>query len=227
MHAIVPVRLDSRRFPRKSLTVVNERPLLAWLLDSIVSTRLFASVIVSSPDPEVLSLAEAQGVVAYSTKGSYRNGTHRVAQTAAALNLGNQGVVNIQGDMVGVESAALSSLLDELRGTSSSAVTIARRCHSTRELSDSNRVKVVWNRRQEALYFSRSLIPYGGGLNTTHVHVGVYGFPPNTLDDYVGYTSSQLGSTEDLEQLDWMVQGRSIKVVKAEWSPPCIDVRRT
>lgn len=224
VHAIVPVRLDSRRFPRKSLMRVNQRPLLAWLLDSILSTRLFTSVIVTSPDVEVLALAEAQGALAHETKGRFRNGTHRVAETAVDLKLDTQSVVNIQGDMVGVEPKALSSLIDELRAAPTSAVTIARKCHSSHELTDPNRVKVVWNRRQEALYFSRSLIPHGGDIDTTHVHVGVYGFPPNTLEEYVGSMPTTLASTEDLEQLDWLVQGRSIKVVKSEWSPPCIDV---
>jgi 3-deoxy-manno-octulosonate cytidylyltransferase (CMP-KDO synthetase) len=223
VHALIPVRLASKRFPNKPLFPVGNQPLLECLVESVVSSKLFSSVTVVSEDRSVLNLAGSLGVGVCDVAGPFRNGTSRVCAAVQALGLGTDLVVNIQGDMPGIDPLAMASLIESLRGGQSDAVTLARSCYSVDERLDVNRVKVVVDHFGNALYFSRAGIPFGAAFSETLIHIGVYGFVPRALSRYVACGSSPLSNFEDLEQLDWLGAGLKIGVVTCDWGVPSLD----
>lgn len=223
VHALIPVRLASTRFPNKPLFLIDQKPLLEWLIQSIQSSGLFASVTVVSEDEPILSLARSLGVRVCDVVGPFRNGTMRVAAAAAHLGLDRDLVVNIQGDMPGIDQGAMWSLIDAIRQGAAGAMTLARICKSADERQDVNRVKVVVNKAGKALYFSRAPIPFGATFAETLIHIGVYGFAPQALSRYVGCATSILSEYEDLEQLDWLGAGLEVGVVLRPWDVPSLD----
>ena len=223
IHAIVPVRLAARRFPRKALELVDGQPLLRHLLKSIQHADLFSSIVVASEDEEVTVLADSLGIPCCTVSGPFRNGSQRVAKTAAHLGLTSDHIVNIQGDMLGVERDGLALLVRGLRQGKAPCYSLARQCKNSSERLDRNRVKVVISDQGRALYFSRLPIPHGASHRETLIHVGVYAFRGGFIERYAKSMPSVLGVSEDLEQLDWMAAGHPVQVERTEWSIPCFD----
>lgn len=221
---MIPVRLGARRFPNKALHPVGNQPMLAGLIQDIQAANLFEDVIIASDDERVLEIAVANHGVPYRTEGEFRNGSHRVAAAVRGLGLNEALVLNVQGDMPGIELSGLAALLHCLRSSLSvSCWTLSRSCRNTQERLDPNRVKVVADERGHARYFSRAAIPHGASFAQTSIHVGIYGFQPNALLRYVESPISELSRFEDLEQLDWLAAGYAIGVCATEWQVPSLD----
>jgi 3-deoxy-manno-octulosonate cytidylyltransferase (CMP-KDO synthetase) len=223
VHAIIPVRLASRRFPRKALYLLDGKPLLQWLVDSVQRSQVFDSITVTSQDREVLDFAKALDVRTCEVNGSFRNGTMRVARAADVLGLNAGAVVNIQGDMPGVDADGMRGIVASLRSGNAGTLTLARPCTDERERADRNRVKVVCNDAGNALYFSRAPIPHAAQYTNTLIHVGVYGFGPGSLARCARCKPSRLAELEDLEQLDWLSEGVQLKVSQSRWAVPSLD----
>ena len=223
VHAVIPVRLDSSRFPRKALCQLEGKPLLQWLIESVQDSALFTSITVTSQDQPVLDLAAALDVDTCEVSGLFRNGTMRVAQAADVLGLNTDAVVNIQGDMPGIDSEAMGTLVAALKSGDYDALTLARPCRDEGERADRNRVKVVCNDDGDALYFSRAAIPHAADYLDTLIHVGVYGFGPGALRRYARCKPSRLAEIEDLEQLDWLAGGFALNVTRSRWAVPSLD----
>ena len=223
VHAVIPVRLAARRFPNKALFSIDGKPLIAWLIESVQSSGLFDSITVTSEDDSVLGVARSVGVQTCNSSGPFRNGTMRVAAAARMQGLCSGRVVNIQGDMPGIDRAGMATFVCALKLGQSQALTIARPCKDEDERHDKNRVKVVCNEHGEALYFSRGPIPHGGTHSNTLIHVGVYGFAPHALSGYARCGHSELAKSEDLEQLDWLAHGLKLSVVHTPWTGPSLD----
>ena len=221
--AIIPARLASTRFPRKALHRIDGKPMLAWLIHSVRETGLFESVIVASQDKEILSLAAQLDVESCAAEGDFRNGTQRVAGTVAQLGLEKHTIVNIQGDMPGVDHEDLERLMRTASARPQPCYSLVRAARSIEEQRDRNRVKAVVGNQGRALYFSREAIPHGGSWSETEIHIGVYVFRNGAITQYAQSPKSRIGLHEDLEQLDWMAAGYSVDVVRGDWRVPTVD----
>ena len=197
--------------------------MLGHLVQKLQSIAAFEDVIVTSGDEAVLEIAARFGATAARTSGAFRNGSQRVAAAVESLGLSAETILNIQGDMPGVEVQGVSELIRVLKASSLECWTLSRRCKNTSERADPNRVKVVVDSELRACYFSRSAIPFGVDVSSTRIHIGVYGFQPGQLMRYVGSPMSDISVAEDLEQLDWLAAGHRIGVHQCEWSVPSVD----
>jgi len=212
--AVIPARYASSRFPGKPLVDIAGKPMIRRIYEQVATCGDIDKVLIATDDVRILNAAEAFGVRVAMTSPECPSGTDRVAQ--AILETDADYVVNVQGDQVILDIDALSRLVRELKAGASMA-TIAAEA-SPGDKDDPNCVKVVCDLVGNALYFSRSPIPFA--RNTGHAamlkHIGIYGFSRQTLLRFTSLPPSSLERTESLEQLRALENGIPIRVIVAQ-----------
>lgn len=202
---IIPARLKSSRFPQKILADIRGVPM-------IVVTALNASkvdeVVVACDDDNVLKICQKYQLKAVLTNPNHESGTQRCSEACEILGIKNDEIIiNVQGDEPFLETNVIISL-KKIMENNLFMGTCAKIIDKT-QISDKNLVKVVCNIQNEAIYFSRSPIPYSRDgidsalLNTYsyYGHLGIYGFRAETLKEFCSLQKSPLEEIEKLEQL--------------------------
>jgi len=230
--AIVPVRVDSQRLPRKALLRETGKALFLHTWEASKRAKCFADTIIATDSDEVEAEARKAGATVIRTSPKCRTGSERCAEAARELPRSFSDairfVVDIQGDWPEVLAADLEQLVLALRKGTSPSATLARPMQEQAKISDPNVVKVVRGRSGDALYFSRAAIPYRKRLDTgigALRHIGVYGFTRDTLARIPDLPSSGLDETESLEQLRFLENGIAMQVVIAQGDPWGIETR--
>lgn len=219
---IIPARLASTRFPQKMLADVFGKPL-------VIATALNASkvddVVVACDDEIILSLCNKFNIQAVLTSKEHTSGTDRCAEACRILGVASDEIIlNIQGDEPFLEQQVISKLY-EVTKTSSFMASLAKHI-SLQEVQDSNLVKVVLNQKNEAIYFSRSPIPFNrDGLDNIKYlgHLGLYGFYNWSLQEFCKLEKTKLEEIEKLEQLRAIYHQRSIKIAVVQTHSIGID----
>ena len=223
---IIPARYGSTRLPGKMLAEIGGVPLVCAVLDAARRARRLDDVAVATDDRRVFEAVEAPGGTALMTSPAHRSGSDRVAEAAAGMDCGI--VVNIQGDepLIRGEAidAAVGALLDD---PSLNAATLAVSLASSADADDPNVVKVVRDLRGDALYFSRSRIPYvreaAGGRGPALKHVGLYAYRREFLLSFTSWPPTPLEKLERLEQLRILEHGERLRVLETPWDPVSVD----
>ncbi|MGD0210557.1 MAG: 3-deoxy-manno-octulosonate cytidylyltransferase [Desulfomonilia bacterium] len=212
--AVIPARYASSRFPGKPLVDIAGKPMIMRIYEQVVACGEIDKVLIATDDVRIRDAVEAFGAQPAMTSPECLSGTDRVAQAISGLDADY--VVNVQGDQVILDIDALAGLVRELKAGAAMA-TIATRA-LPEDTNDPNCVKVVCDLKGNALYFSRSPIPYF--RNTGHVemlkHIGIYGFSRETLLRFTILPPSSLEQAESLEQLRALENGISIRVIIAQ-----------
>jgi 3-deoxy-manno-octulosonate cytidylyltransferase (CMP-KDO synthetase) len=180
-------------------------------------STLLSDLVVATDDERIFRAVEGFGGKAAMTSPDHPSGTDRVAEVAAASDA--DVVVNIQGDEPFLSPRVLDQLVEPFQSDPALEMsTLARRIENDESLHDPNVVKVVFDRRGHALYFSRSLIPYPrrGEAPAAYEHIGLYGFRRDFLLAYAKLEPTPLERTEALEQLRALENGHGIRVVVTE-----------
>jgi 3-deoxy-manno-octulosonate cytidylyltransferase (CMP-KDO synthetase) len=222
---IIPSRYASTRFPGKPLIDLDGKPMVRWVYEGAKACDLFAEVIVATDDERILNTVEAFGGKAMMTSENHPNGTSRCAEVAKAFP-DMDIVINIQGDEPLVNPKQLEQLIQLFRNEEVKIATLAKKGLSPEEVDNPNRVKVVLDNNSDALYFSRSKIPFPFDQNSTWdylKHIGLYGFQRSVLLDLSRLNPSTLMELESLEQLNWLYHGYKIRVGITEIETPNID----
>ena len=227
---IIPARLQSTRLPEKPLQDLGGSPLIARVLERVKRSTSFRTVIVATDSPRIAEVVRAAGAQAVLTDAALPSGLDRVA--AAAGELEDDIVVNIQGDEPFVDPHGLDHLVSLFRNPNVLMGTLAAPFPADEEVSDPNRVKVVVDRMGRALYFSRSAIPHGavaadaaaiGGGTAALLHVGVYAYRREALLELARLGPCPLERAERLEQLRALWNGIPIHVAVGEYGSLGID----
>lgn len=221
---VVPARYGSTRLPGKPLADLGGRPVVQYVYES--AAKALAEVYVATDDDRIVDAVTSFGGRAVMTDPRHSCGSERVAEVARDLDVDI--VVNIQGDEPFIDpkmiQAVVQPMLDEPDIQMS---TICRRILTEDDLNNPSIVKVVRDIRGNALYFSRSLIPYPryDGFSAWHEHVGLYAYRKRFLLEYVEWPATALEQTESLEQLRVLENGYDIRVVESNigYGAPCID----
>lgn len=230
---VIPARYASTRFPGKPLAILNGKPLIQWVWESV--KRLDGGdVIVATDDARICATVESFGGKAMMTSNQHRSGTDRCGEVLR--NLEQQGqhydiVINVQGDEPFTRYEQLQSLIDAFTNPAVQIVTLKTRIKSVEELTSKNNVKVVTTPKGEALYFSRQPIPFirdkaiEGWLkeHEYYKHVGIYAFRAEVLRQVVQLEQTPLEKCESLEQLRWLENGYQLKIVETETANIGID----
>ncbi len=224
---IIPARYGSRRFPGKPLVPIAQKPLIQWVFERATRIRGVHSIIVATDHPDIQEAVQQVGGMALMTPDHLRNGSERVAWVARQLDA--EIVINLQGDEPLVDTDAIARAVEWLRfHPEESLATLACPLRHEAEWKDPNVVKVLTDERDNAVYFSRSPVPFfrEGGfrpLECLKRHIGVYVFRRTLLLAYAQWPPGKLEEIEKLEQLRIVERGVPIKVIPAAYCSPGID----
>ena len=222
--AIIPARYASSRFPGKPLIDLDGKTMIQRVLEGVTNSNQFDEVVVATDDEKIASHVKAIGGKAILTKASHESGTDRCGEVIESYT-GFDIVVNIQGDEPLVDAEQLRVLLAAFEDSTVEIATLGSPKITTAEIHDANRIKVVLDQQSDALYFSRSPIPFERSKEGYPFlkHIGLYGFRTETLKKLVHLSPTLLEKTESLEQLRWMYYGYKIRVVETQIETPNID----
>lgn len=213
---VIPARMGATRFPGKPLADLAGRPLIQWVYEAAAGCADLDAVVVGTPDPDIFEVVKGFGGVVEFTKAEHPTGTDRVAEVAGRHRADT--VVNVQADQPFVTPAMISALVQPYRaGLRPSMTTVAAPIDDL-GLADPNTVKVVCDQNGDALYFSRSPIPFRRQAPSQPVpvyhHIGLYAFARPFLEQYAAMTPTPLEQSEGLEQLRALEHGQKIRVCR-------------
>ena len=215
--AFIPARYAATRFPAKLMQVLGNKPVIRHTYDNTLATGLFDEVYVVTDSDIIYQEKVSNGGKAIMSKKQHESGSDRIAEAVADMDMDI--VVNVQGDEPFVQRAPLEKLLDVFKGESGKSVQVASLMQVLKEqafIQDPNYVKVVVDRNNNALLFSRSVIPYPRSTDvaiTYFEHIGVYAFRKEALISFTNWPMTALEAAEKIECLRYLEYGIPIKMV--------------
>jgi len=223
---IIPARFQSKRFPGKPLALLGGVPLIVVVYKAALKSRLMNDLYVATDDPRIESAVKQHGGKVIITRRDHQTGSDRAAE--AIENIPDaELIVNIQGDEPFISAEVIDSVIGLLNDSSAVMSTVCAPFSSQQEVGDPNNVKVVLDRDKNAIYFSRSLIPFvrpDSGIKAQfYHHIGIYSFKRDFLEKYTRMERTPLEIAEGLEQLRALEHGYKIRTAITSWDYPGID----
>jgi 3-deoxy-manno-octulosonate cytidylyltransferase (CMP-KDO synthetase) len=222
---IIPARWNSTRFPGKPLHPIAGKPLLRHVWERCVRAKYLDSVIIATEDIRIADAAFDWGAEVALTSPKHCSGTDRVAEVARKTKQFAY-VINVQGDEPLIEPRLIDKLVEKLRSNRNvGIVTAAHPFESPLAALSPNQVKVVVDRTDGALYFSRAEIPFPRSSSRIKYlrHQGIYGFRRDVLLQFVKWKPAPLERAESLEQLRALENGIKVHVLITATGSPGID----
>jgi 3-deoxy-manno-octulosonate cytidylyltransferase (CMP-KDO synthetase) len=221
---IIPARWGSTRFPGKALHGIAGKPLIRHVWERCLEADCLDQVVIATDDMRIAEVGFNFGAEVAVTAADHPSGTDRVAEVARKLKKASI-ILNIQGDEPLVDPALLRRLVRKLQDNRNIPIITAATPISPKELLSENNVKVVMDRRGDALYFSRSAIPFRRGTSEipSYKHLGIYGYRRKALLEFVRMSPGSLEQAEQLEQLRALENGLKIRVVVSETGSIGVD----
>ena len=224
--AIIPARWGSTRFPGKPLHEIAGKPLLQRVWERCTRAKRLEAVIIATDDMRIAEAAFDWGAEVALTSRRHRSGTDRLAEVAGNASEFTH-FLNVQGDEPLTEPKLLDRLVTEFQNDATlEMVTAAHRFADDEDVKSPHQVKVVVNASGDALYFSRSVIPFvrDSGTRATFLrHQGIYGYRRDLLLRFVRWKPSPLERAESLEQLRALENGIRIHVLVTKTGSRGID----
>lgn len=222
--ALIPARYASTRFPGKPLVDLAGKSMILRVYEQVKKAKKLDEVYVTTDDERIYKALESVGAKVVYSSPECRNGTERCFESYAQL--GNFDILlNVQGDEPFIKPEDIDRLIGAFENHDVQIASLKNRIYSQEEFENPNRVKLVCNERGEALYFSRSPIPYNAEVKdlACFKHIGIYAFRTNILDSLRQLEPHPIEQAESLEQLRWLLAGYSIFVLETEYDPIGID----
>jgi 3-deoxy-manno-octulosonate cytidylyltransferase (CMP-KDO synthetase) len=223
---IIPARYASTRFPGKPLALLGDKPIIQHVYERAQSTGY--DVYVATDDKRIMQCVTDFGGKAVMTSENHKSGTDRIREAVDNLGISPDVVINIQGDEPFIDPKQIEALAKCFTGYNDTQIaTLAAHFDKSRgfeAIFDPNLVKVAFNNNGNALYFSRSIIPYVRSVEWKqwldnadfYTHIGVYAYRLSTLRELTALPQSSLEKAESLEQLRWLQNGYPIRVAITE-----------
>ncbi len=223
---VIPARYASTRLPGKPLLPVNGKPLVMWTYERAVKSGAFDGVYVATDDDRIRGTVEQSGGHAIMTAGSHISGTDRIREAIQGLECGY--VVNLQGDEPMVPVDLLQEFSIQTKNLDSLSLLTCVAYATIEEMQNQNVVKAVLTAQGDALYFSRSPIPYFRGETDVrpYKHMGIYGFSRASIETFCSYPAGRLEQIEKLEQLRALEFGMKIHCLVRDYQSIGIDTQQ-
>lgn len=231
--AVIPARYGSSRLPGKPLAEIGGRPMIQHVWQRV--SQLFPRTIIATDHTAIADVARGFGAEVVLTDPDIATGTMRSIQAYREAGCDADILLNVQGDELFISPYTLTAVVERLNGADHPAVATAATPFPHTEpysrLADPNRVKVVTDSANRAIYFSRSVIPALRSIPTADwprrhtylIHHGVYAFATDALEAIKHAVDSPLARAEQLEQLAWLQAGMSIGIAVVPDAPFAID----
>ncbi len=225
--AIIPARYDSTRFPGKPLVKLGNKPIIRHVYERAKNSELFDDVIVATDDQRIFEAVDDFNGKVILTAKEHQSGTDRIAEVCSKIDCDI--VVNIQGDEPFISKEPLQKLISAFDNEEVEVASLMHRIK--KDIESPNNVKVVCDRNDFALCFSRSKIPFNRNPKSHfpnpqyYKHIGVYAFRKEVLMKFVNLPVGKLEQIEKLEQLRLLENGMKIKMVETEYEGIGIDTK--
>ena len=227
---VIPARYASSRFPGKPLIDLKGKTMIQRVYEGVKKSTKLTEVIVATDDARIEEEVLRFGGKVMMTSSAHTSGTDRCGE-AARMYADYDVVINIQGDEPLVDYRQIDQLAASFDNPTTNIATLGIKEVSMEDIQNSNRIKIVVDHAQNALYFSRSPIPNFANFKEDPLrfypfyrHIGLYAFRSSTLQELVTLTPTLLEQIESLEQLRWLYYGYKIQVVETDIETPNIDV---
>ena len=219
--AIIPARYASTRFPAKPLAILGGKMVVERVYEQV--KKAIDKVVVATDDERIYDAVMSFGGEVVMTSSEHRSGTDRCAEAYEKLGYEADIILNIQGDEPFIAPEQIETLVKCFDSEKIDIATLVKPFSAEDgidALENPNSPKVVINEAQEAIYFSRSVVPYLRGMersewlknHTFYKHIGIYAFRAETLKRVTTLPQSPLEKAESLEQLRWLESGYKIGV---------------
>ncbi len=225
--AMIPARYAATRFPAKLMQQLGEKTVIRHTYDNTLATGLFDDVIVVTDSEIIYDEITGHNGKAIMSRRSHESGSDRIAEAVAGLSVDI--VVNVQGDEPFVQKEPLEKLLaafDLEEGKSVQVASLMQVLKDQELVEDRNYVKVAVNKNMDALYFSRSVIPYPRDKSASinyYEHIGVYAFRKQALMNFTNWEITPLEAAEKIECLRYLENGVNIRMIVTEYMGIEID----
>ncbi len=220
--AIIPARYASTRFPGKPLVDIQGKTMIQRVIEQALKVENLDKVVVATDDERIFLHVKNLGYEVMMTSENHQSGTDRCAEVAQKMKLKKDDIViNIQGDEPFIFPSQIADLLAFMQKNKTISIgTLAKKITNISFLENPNIVKVIFDEKQKAIYFSRSAIPFVRGEEKEnwlskadfYKHVGMYAYRFSALKKITQLKSSRLELLESLEQLRWLENGFSIGI---------------
>lgn len=218
---IIPARYASTRFPAKPLALLGGKPVIQRVYEQVV--KVLDEAVVATDDERIYQAVRSFGGKVVMTSVNHKSGTDRCYEAYTLAGNGCDVVINIQGDEPFIQSSQLESIKECFNDSATEIATLVKPFTADdvyKSLENVNSPKVVVNKNMQAMYFSRSIIPYQRNKDksewlkghTYYKHIGLYAYKANILKEITELPQSSLEVAESLEQLRWLENGYTIKV---------------
>ena len=219
--AIIPARYASTRFPAKPLAILGGKPIVQRVYEQVA--KVVEKVVVATDDERIYNAVVSFGGEVVMTSPNHKSGTDRCAEAYEKLGYEADIVINVQGDEPFVAPEQIEALIGCFDSEAVDIATLVKPFlveSGIDALENPNSPKVVLNEQGEAIYFSRSVVPYLRGVersewlkhHTFYKHIGIYAFRAKALNEVTTLAQTPLEKAESLEQLRWLESGYKIKV---------------
>lgn len=225
---VIPARYGSTRLPAKPLADINGKPMIQWVYERASKARGIAQTVVATDDERIAKVVKQFGGEAVLTNPELQSGTDRVAVVADKIPADIY--VNVQGDEPLIVTQAIEKGVELVASGRFPMATVMTPLRSSAELHERSVVKVIADRNDRAIYFSRLPIPYGRGPEpqagesfVCYRHVGLYVYTRETLKRFTALPPSALEKAEVLEQLRALADGIPIGIAEVEFTSIGVD----
>ena len=232
---IIPARLDSSRLPKKVLLDLKGKTVIQRVYEQCLKVKNVDGVYIATDSIEIKEVCETFTDKVIITKSTHQSGTDRIGEAVSAIDC--DVVINVQGDEPFIEPSLIEALVNSFSNSDISMSSAMSKINNIKDLQNTNVVKVVTDLHNNALFFSRSLIPFPRDVKEISTakevlekgqfyrHIGIYGYRKDFLLKFVNMEQSYLEKVEKLEQLRALENGFKIKMIEANSSLIGIDTR--
>lgn len=223
---IIPARYASTRFPGKPLIDIGGKSMIQRVYEQCQKTSVLSDVMVATDDERIANHVKAFGGKVMMTAEHHQSGTDRCAEVLSKLMETCDVVINIQGDEPFINPKQIELLAAAFDEPTVQIATLIKKIKDEEEVKNPNVVKAIANKHGEAIYFSRSPIPYrrNPGVQITYFkHVGIYAYRADVLPELTQLPLGLLEQAESLEQLRWVENGYKIGLRETDLETIAID----
>lgn len=232
---VIPARIDSSRLPKKVLLDLKGKTVIQRVYEQCLKVVNIDAVYIATDSNEIKEVCNSFTGDVIITKSTHQSGTDRIGEAVALIDCDI--VINVQGDEPFIDPTLIEELVNSFENLEISMSSAMSKIDDVNDLQNSNVVKVTVDNQNNALYFSRSLIPFPRDhkellmsnkeleIFPVYRHIGIYGYRKEFLLDYIKMNQSYLEKVEKLEQLRALENGFKIKMIEAKHSLSGIDTQ--